>query len=413
MKQLEENLSQALQEIDELKGHVPQGTTATSLDRQALVANLQEEGDVNFLNQRLYDGSLDLPPLQETLPAVEKYLATLNTALPLFHPDRLLHSLKSWYETPLVQRDCVTWAAINVVLALAHRQVPPDQAMLPNKNTAHYLYKAQSVLTEVVMGKTNLVNIQILLGMVMLFQGTRNLKPATMLIAVALRLAHELGLHARRGSESPDPSTALERDRVFWIAYLLDRDISMRTGQPPVQLETDIDLEFPSDEPEDGAGLVFTADSSSSLNFFRARVQLARIQGKVYELMLSMSAKNLDAYKRGENMALLHYILDEWASQIPPQFQVNAILGTCEPSLFRNLGILYATHLSCRTQVCRAHIMETQWLESLQDFGKKPMQQRIIEPVLLPQGWQGFVNESREYMKLFMGVERKDPAFVW
>lgn len=412
MKQLEKNLSQALQEIGDLKGHVPQGTAA-SPDKQAVIANLQEDDDINLLGQRFHDESLDLPPLQETLPAVEKYLATFNSVLPLFHPGKLLHSLKSWYDFPRGQRNCATWAAINVVLALAHRQVSPDQAMSPNKNTAHYLHKAQSVLTEVIMGKADLVNVQLLLGLVILFQGTRNLKPATMLIAVALRLAHELGLHTRRSSESLDPSTALERDRVFWMAYILDRDISMRTGQPPVQLETDIDLELPSFEPEDGAGLVFTADHSSSFNFFRARVQLARIQGKVYELMLSVTAKNLDSYQRGENMARLHYMLDNWATQIPPQFRPNAILGTCEPGSFRNLGILYATHLSCRTQVCRAHIMETQWLESLQDFGKKPMQQRIIEPVLLPQGWQVFVTESREYMGLFMGIERKDPAFVW
>lgn len=412
MKQLEENLSQALQEIDELKGHVPQGTTA-SPDKQALIANFHEDGDVDLLDQRSHDGSLDLPPLQETLPAVETYLATFNSVLPLFHPAKLLHSVKSWYDAPLSQRNCATWAAINVVLALAHRQVSSDQATLPNKNTAHYLHKAQSVLTEVIMGKTDLVSVQLLLGLVILFQGTRNLKPATMLIVVALRLVHELGLHTRRGSESLDPSTALERDRVFWMAYVLDRDISMRTGQPPVQLETDIDLELPSFEPEDGAGLVFTANHCSNLNFFRARVQLARIQGKVYELMLSLPAKNLDSYQRGENMARLHYMLDNWASQIPKKFRPNAILETCEPGSFRNLGILYATHLSCRSQVCRAHIMETQWLESLQDFGQKPMQQRIIEPVLLPQGWQGFVAESREYMRLFMGIERKDPAFVW
>ncbi|CRG85376.1 hypothetical protein PISL3812_02458 [Talaromyces islandicus] len=380
MKQLEENLSQALAEIDELKG------TAASSGKQVQIPNPQGDNHVGFVDQRLHDGLLDLPPLQETLPFVEKYLATLNSILPLFHPGRLLHSLKSWYDAPPGQRDCATWAAINVVLALAHRQVPPDQA---NKTTAYFLHKAQSVLTEVIMGKADIINVQLLLGLVMLFQGTRNLKPAAMLIAVALRLAHELGLHTRKGSsENFNQSTTLELDRVFWIAYILDRDISMRTGQPPVQLETDIDLELPSANPKDGAGLVFAADSSSSFNFFRARVELARIQGKVYELMLSVPAKRLDAYQRGGSMAQLHYMLDVWASQIPLQFQPQNLLTTCEPDLVRNLGILHATHLSCRTQ------------------------KRMVEPIVLPQGWQVFVNESREYMRLFMGVERKDTAFV-
>lgn len=410
MRQLEENLGQALAEIDELKGHAPQGT-GDSPGKQSLIANLQEENDDGgFVDQRLHDGSLDLPPLHETLPAVETYLATLNSVLPLFHPGRLLHSLRSWYDAPPGQRDSATWAAINVVLALAHRQVSPDQ----EKITAHYLNKAQSALTEVIMGKADIVNVQLLLGLVMLFQGTKNLKPAAMLIAVALRLAHELRLHTRgNSSESFSQSISLERDRVFWIAYILDRDISTRTGQPPVQLETDIDLEIPSINPNDGAGLVFAADGNSSFNFFRARVQLARIQGKVYELMLSVPAKNLDGYQRGENMAQLHYMLDTWASQIPEEFRPNALLETCAPDLFRNLGILHGAHLSCRTIVCRANVMEAHWLQSLQDFGKKSMQQRVVDPVLLPQKWQVFVNESREYMRLFIGIDRKDTAFIW
>lgn len=83
------------------------------------------------------------------------------------------------------------------------------------------------------MGDAELLHVQVLIGMVILFQGTRDLKPATMLIAIALRLAHELGLHTRRSVGYLDATQVLERDRVFWIAYILDRDISLRTNRPP------------------------------------------------------------------------------------------------------------------------------------------------------------------------------------
>ncbi|KAB5559622.1 hypothetical protein GE09DRAFT_1113621 [Coniochaeta sp. 2T2.1] len=96
--------------------------------------------------------------------------------------------------------------------------------------------------------------------MVMLFQGTQDIKPVTILIEIALRLAHELRLHARR-------------------AEFLETDISMRTSRPPVQREADIDLEWPSLEPEDGAGNVTDADVIFQFNFLRCRVRLARIQG--------------------------------------------------------------------------------------------------------------------------------------
>ncbi|KAJ0413986.1 fungal-specific transcription factor domain-containing protein [Aspergillus carlsbadensis] len=432
MKHLEENLSQALKKIDQLKGEtegrrgqvVPQETMAAAFSQSPMVlaSGLQGQKDVfDFVDNE--SRALDLPPLHEALPAVEKYLATLNSVIPLFHPGRLLYSLRSCY-TPLPgQRNCSTstWAAINVVLALAHSaHVPSDQAATPSRNAAaHYLNKAQSVLTEVIMGEADIINVQVLLGLAMLFQGTRDWKPAATLIAIALRLAHELELHARRTSHSNSLSVSetLERERVFWIAYIIDRDISMRTGQPPIQLESDMDIELPSLEPEDGAGLVFAAadDSSSSFNFFRARVQLASIQGRVYESMYSVRAQSLTVPHRNANLAALRNMLDDWVLQIPVQFRPDAVLRTCDPDLLRSFGILYSTHLSCRALVCRAHAMETPWLQSLQDFGGKSLQQRrVIEPaLLLPQGWHALVDESREYMSLFMGIQRKDPAFIW
>ncbi|KAL2831003.1 fungal-specific transcription factor domain-containing protein [Aspergillus pseudoustus] len=418
MKQLEKNLSQALEKIDQLEGCVSQEKTVASNQSSMISSSLQEQQDLDggeILD--FVDGSLlDLPPLHEALPAVEKYLATLNSVIPLFHPGRLLNSLRSLY-APLVQRHRSTWAAINVVLALAHScHVPSDQPTpTPSSiNAAHYLNKAQSVLTEVIMGEADIVSVQILLGLAMLFQGSRNLKPAAMLIAIALRLAHELGLHDRRRSENLNRLSTLERDRVFWIAYIIDRDISMRTKQPPIQLETDLDIDLPSVEPEDGAGLAFAADSSLSFNFFRARVQLASIQGRVYEILYSVRAQTLNVDQRNDNLAALGGMLDDWASQIPSHFRPNAVLQSCDPDLFRTFGILYSTHLSCRALICRAHAMETRWLQSLQDFGAKALQRRMIEPVLLlPQGWQVLVNECREYMRLFTGIERKDPALIW
>ncbi|KAL4739530.1 fungal-specific transcription factor domain-containing protein [Aspergillus similis] len=405
VNQLEENLRQALAKIDQLESNAPI-SSHSPMTLASLQEPEEERGDIlGFL-----DGSspLDLPPLHEALPAVQKYLATLNSVIPLFHPGRLLNSLRDLY-TARGQRNCSTWAAINVVLALAHSTHAPSE----RHKAAHFRNRAQAILTEIVMGEADIINVQVLLGLAMLFQGARDLKPAAMITAIALRLAHELGLHARGRSEGLNSSAALERNRVFWIAYIIDRDISMRTGQPPVQLETDMDVELPPADPEDGAGLIFAPDLSSRFNYFRARVQLATIQGKVYESMYSVRAQSLDAHQRNENLAELRHMLDDWASQVPSLFRPNAVLRACGPDALRSFGILYSTHLSCRALICRAHAMETPWLQSLQEFGGKSLQRRITEPVVLPQGWQVLVKESREYMRLFMGVERKDPAFIW
>ncbi|KAI1624596.1 fungal-specific transcription factor domain-containing protein [Exophiala viscosa] len=407
VERLESSLRRASQRIDELQGLVPRWDKAS--DVPAASVGLHEV-QVDLVQQELPGARMELPPLQEVLSATEVYLTTLNAVLPLFHPGRLLQSINDWYAHP-GRRQPPTWAAINVVLALASRR---DEATL-RESAAYYLHKAQTVLSEVIMGDADLLNVQILVGMVMLFQGTQDLKPATMLIAIALRLAHQLGLHTRRANHL-DTSQVLERDRVFWIAYLLDRDISLRTSQPPVQREADIHLEWPSAEPEDGAGNVTGVDGGS-FNFLRCRVRLARVQGEIYDFMVAMRAGTMDNYQRDEDMVRLNHMLDEWISTIPPPFRPSSVLQIGQPNLCRSFAVLYSTHLACRTQVYRAHAMASRWMQSLQSFGRTITQRGRIIPAPLPtpslQDWEKLVDEARGFMQLFWGVERRDQAFIW
>ncbi|OQV08766.1 Fungal specific transcription factor domain-containing protein [Cladophialophora immunda] len=414
VERLESSLGLALKRIEELESLVPKWDEALDVPAASAGADDLDEYEVDFAEKELPDARMELPPLPEALSATEAYLTTLNVVLPLFHPGRLLQLIKSWY-TSSGPRERTTWAAINVVLALAHRLIQPDEATL-SEGAAYYLHNAQTVLSEVIMGGADLLNVQILIGMVILFQGMQDLKPATMLIAIALRLAHELGLHTRR-AEYPDTSQVLERDRVFWIAYILDRDISLRTGQPPVQREADIDLEWPSAEPEDGAGTVTNADGTFPFNFLRCRVRLARIQGEVYDFIVATRAGTMDNYQRDENIARLNRMLDDWISSIPPPFRPSSVVHTGQPKLCRSFAVLYSTHLACRTQVYRADAMALPWMQSLRTFGRTVTQQGHTVPVPLPtpslQDWEKLVDETRGFMDLFWGVERRDQAFIW
>lgn len=367
-----------------------------------------------FSQTRLSPASLELPPQQEVTAAVETYLSTMNSVLPLFRPDKLRHRVQNWFENRVDHRDCSTWAAINVVMALTHRTTSPSETR-PDRNVAHFLNNAQSVIHEVIMSEPDILNIQVLIGMVMLFQATLDLKPAAMLIALALRLAHEMGLHARGDDgEYFDPAERLERDRVFWIACILDSDISMRAKQPPVQRHADIDIEWPCAMPDDDAGLITAFDDSVKFNFFLSRAKLARIQAEVFEVMFSTRAKYLSSYERLEGMSRLRYMLDDWLSEIPPQFLPNAIMPVGEPNIRRAFAVLYSSHLACRTWVCKTHIMESAWLQHLQEFGRGSTQSRAMVPKPpLPQGWEGLITETRDFMRLFMSIEWKDPAFIW
>ena len=86
------------------------------------------------------------------------------------------------------------------------------------------LNKAQSALTELLMGDVELANVQVILGLITIFQGTSDIRPAVFFISTALRLCQGLGIH-RRDSDfyrKTTPRQALQPKRVFWIAYILD-----------------------------------------------------------------------------------------------------------------------------------------------------------------------------------------------
>ncbi|KAI7758973.1 hypothetical protein LZL87_009968 [Fusarium oxysporum] len=405
VQSLETSLDEAQQRIKELEGRLSQKSNRQSDQVQANGYDVSYSGEVS------HESSLELPPQHEVLSGVNKFLTTFNTILPLFHPRRLLSRVNTWYEQPH-QRDASSWAAINVVLALAYRHIP-DEEKPRNYSTLDFMSKAQSVLNDIMLGESNLLDVQTIVGMVVLLQATSDLKPASALVPIALRLAHGLGLHTRSGSEHLSPSESLEQDRVFWIAYILDRDIAMRTKLPPIQSQNDISIGWPSATPTDGAGMLYTADSSSSFNFFLSRVQLAHIQGEVYEAMLSKSPIAADVYVRLENVARIHHMLDEWLACIPFEFSPSAITQSGNANLQRAFGVLYSSHLTCRSVVCKAHAMEAQWIPSLQDFGRKAVEQGVVTAPRLPVGWNKLVHESRQYISLFMAIDQKDPAFIW
>jgi len=236
-------------------------------------------------------------------------------------------------------------------------------------------------------------------------------------VATALRLAHRLRLQSRRSSEHLDASEALQRNRVFWIIYILDRDISMRIKQAPLQQDNDIDLDLPPEEPdEDEAGFVVSADGCFRLNFFRARVQLARIQGSLYDCLYSVRALTIPE-TRADNMTQIRHMLDDWKFHVPQSFSPNALSQACSASMLRYFGILYGTRLSCMSLVSLAHSWDAGWMEKLQDYGYRAATGNAAMPVPLvaplPEGWETLVNESREFMILTMSIEGKDAAFVW
>ena len=54
--------------------------------------------------------------------------------------------------------------------------------------------------------------------------GTPNPQPSFFLVAAAIRLANSIGLHKRGSGFNLNSVEIEQRKRVFWIAYILDKE---------------------------------------------------------------------------------------------------------------------------------------------------------------------------------------------
>jgi hypothetical protein len=55
-------------------------------------------------------------------------------------------------------------------------------------------------------------------------QGTPNPQPSFFLVAAAIRISHGIGLHKRGSGFNLNPEELEQRKRVFWIAYMVDKE---------------------------------------------------------------------------------------------------------------------------------------------------------------------------------------------
>ncbi|KAH7121423.1 fungal-specific transcription factor domain-containing protein [Dactylonectria macrodidyma] len=385
------------------------------------------------IQPQLYHGAepdaFVLPPLDEVLPIVDHYFACFNSVIPLFHQDAFMHMLNSWYNDPM-PRDRGTWAAVQIVMALAFRTprlTAVDSPVVQIEKADQCLRCAQSVISELVTRESDLLGVQILLGVVMLFQNSRDPKPASVIVGTAVRLAHRLGLHAADASRYFNHDEVEQRSRVFWIAYTLDKDISLRAYTPSTLFDDDIDIPLPALAPADSAGLIWTQNGQVHFNYHRRRVELAHIEGKVYDLLYSNRATKVKGAERQQRVARLQAMLDAWYERIPSVFHIENAASNVGPSQLVQLTKMHHAYLLAEVMIHGIYSHNADWVQRISSFSRSAMHSTEKIPQThgnqtcysnrqqsapLPDGWSKCVEVSRGCMKLFQGATPTE-CLIW
>jgi hypothetical protein len=362
-------------------------------------------------------GHFALPPPDQVSVLVDDYFSDYNQAMPLFHQPLFMQMLDSWYRFPH-ERNEASWASINVVLALSLQHTPSAATTSDDQVSSECIKNAQSVLNHLVIREEDLQGLQVVLALVILFLGTPQPQPSCVLIGTAVRLAHRLKLHLQEGLNDANAELAAQKERLLWITYILDRDISMRTVEPYGLQDHDMEIDTDSATlKDDPAGVVSLPDNPcQTANMFHLRIQLARIQGQMYDLTYSVRARKLSGDQQEAAVERLTHLLERWRNAIPEGFRIEDLSACASDKVLSQFVPLYLAYFLCLFTAHRVQIRNSTWIERLMAFcngmvhGDAVTLPSVSEShaksnmKLLPTNWSSLVQAARSCMRLFQLV---------
>ncbi|KAK8120744.1 hypothetical protein PG999_004864 [Apiospora kogelbergensis] len=339
------------------------------------------------------DGFPELPPLHEALPVIETYFNDFNIALPLHHQPTFMKLLHRCYSGPENQKQRVEYALVHSVLAIGYRlrsgmdDIFIDGGFYPFAENESQLYfrNCERLLNDLVTRDEDTLGVQVLLALVVLHLANGDEKSAAMLISAAMRLAHSLQMHTRTSDDSFPLHEAQQRHNIFWICYIMDKDISLKTSTPSVQLDNDIDLDLPgatSSVPLENMFGITEDENGRPLSFqyLRARVQLAFVEGQIYDNLYSARSLRETPGQRREQVARLDTLLNAWRrSSLPPSHRSQddrlQLVAADAPGGPSNLAAsLHHTYLLCLFSLHGLYSWESVWVQNIDILGRTALE---------------------------------------
>jgi hypothetical protein len=360
-----------------------------------------------------------LPPMVELRAIITDYFTNLNSIIPIFDENTFLQRLND-----NVPPCSLVIAAVNGILALTYRHRATNKPYISSFDPDTCISNAESALSVLLADQEDLLSLQVLLVLVMLYLGNpyRGLSKASSLMGSAVKLVHKHRLHQSRTNTLFDTETSLQRARVFWVAYILDRDISLRTRDPPLLREEDHDLTIPSSTH--GNGLVrFTVESGAIVNvdLLQAWIQLAHIQGDIYEGLYSMKAEMQPLEVQQGTKQQLHERLREWLETIPVVLHPDRLAAVSPKPAMRQLVVIYFAYISSCLQMEKIGSHRAEWIAQLVDYSQQVVRRTeasaVSDPIRRPllessSSWEKALNAARDCIRIFRVVEPEDSALT-
>ncbi|KAE8453315.1 hypothetical protein EG329_011382 [Mollisiaceae sp. DMI_Dod_QoI] len=181
---------------------------------------------------------------------------------------------------------------------------------------------ATSMFMVGLMAEDNLETIQGLLLMTIFAINEPQSINAWMLNGMAVRFAIDLGLHRKSYCSTRSLLRSEMKKRVFWSAYVLDRNISVALGRPFSIQDREIDVELPlqlTDQQllEDAPPQETFTPTIFDMSTFNHIIKLRQIHSKILRKFYPVNALEQDGTQFQESRDQIRAELEQWMISTP------------------------------------------------------------------------------------------------
>ncbi|KAJ5520711.1 hypothetical protein N7463_001164 [Penicillium fimorum] len=336
--------------------HKTEGGCVDNLE-SFLSSGIHQKTDRGLLEGLISDKDFcPFPPKNEIASLVNDYLQQFNPLCPIFQPSLLLSlcdddNLQTIFDFP------GRWASLNVVLAIGFMLRVKGSSFVQVEHQKSWLFmkNALGVLNELCFGPPDLWTVQALLGMIVFLLGTLSSQPCGHLISSVVQICHEIRLERSEDGSGLFPEELEHRRRIFWIAYCLDKEISLRDGIPLAQRDDDMDVLLPMEAPLDNIGTMPTTDQQETFNAFRSACELALINSQVHKHLYSLAAADRPFVEVAAAVTMLNQKLQQWKDSIPTEFRpdLQRISAFPQSPTAAALLLLHFSYFNCLIAIHR------------------------------------------------------------
>ncbi|CAG7951517.1 unnamed protein product [Penicillium olsonii] len=312
----------------------------------------------------------ELPDEFLTREILSAYRASsFRLAFPVLDEVLIENTLRSAYNAPTeAQTSTAQLSAMACVLAaISMASHFKSSQQTPNLIDADACAaKARSLLTQA-LGNTSLTTIQTILLLQLRFMFNGLWQRANMLNSMACSMICSLGGHfhldliSPRGVSDPQQREINHTRMLFWISYVLDKEISLRTGNPPLLTDTYCDISLPDSymeyetyPPERQELTDSHGEPSGRITpHLPADPRLSLLKEKVCRRLFSAQALKNDNNQLLLNIRQLDEEIESWRLSIPLPFRPAlfvsqssplSALGECSPHFNRLISLQLDYH---------------------------------------------------------------------